>query len=211
MIGTMPADREQRVADCVRHGVAERRHLAPGLIADQAHRCGGSREPEMMPSVSASWKRNRYLAMTSRAPAALSSRARPTEQARALGLQAITEPGPAEMPTMAMKMLRPTEFMKQTVGVGNAPNDGRPSGASRQRCRRRAGARWTASAGTPATEDDRSEQRADYDERPTNAMSVTSVARSAAAERLTVLLVSCVRRRWSGCRRAAPWWSAGSG
>src|SRR5438094_606900 len=37
----------------------------------------------------------------------------------------LTKPGPAEMPTMAMKMLRPTEFMNQTVGVGMRPKDGR--------------------------------------------------------------------------------------
>ena len=37
----------------------------------------------------------------------------------------LTKPGPAEMPTMAMKMLRPTEFMNQTVGVGMRPKVGR--------------------------------------------------------------------------------------
>ena len=37
----------------------------------------------------------------------------------------LTKPGPAEMPTMAMKMLRPTEFMNQMVGVGMRPKLGR--------------------------------------------------------------------------------------
>src|SRR3954447_2361156 len=36
-----------------------------------------------------------------------------------------TKPGPEEMPTTAMKTLRPTEFMNQTVGEGMRPNIGR--------------------------------------------------------------------------------------
>src|SRR2546430_3711270 len=35
-----------------------------------------------------------------------------------------TKPGPAEMPTMAMKILRPTEFMNHTVGDGILPKNG---------------------------------------------------------------------------------------
>src|SRR6516165_12631544 len=35
-----------------------------------------------------------------------------------------TKPGPAEMPTMAIKMLSPTEFMNQTVDGGIRPNFG---------------------------------------------------------------------------------------
>ena len=35
-----------------------------------------------------------------------------------------TKPGPAEMPTTAMKMLSPTEFMNQTVEVGMRPKVG---------------------------------------------------------------------------------------
>ena len=37
----------------------------------------------------------------------------------------LTKPGPAEMPTTAMNMLRPTEFMNQTVGEGMRPKVGR--------------------------------------------------------------------------------------
>ncbi len=37
----------------------------------------------------------------------------------------LTKPGPAEMPTTAMKMLRPTEFMNQTVDDGMRPKNGR--------------------------------------------------------------------------------------
>src|SRR5258706_12454422 len=33
--------------------------------------------------------------------------------------------GPAEMPTMAMKMFRPTEFINQIVGDGMRPKEGR--------------------------------------------------------------------------------------
>src|SRR5215475_6975145 len=36
-----------------------------------------------------------------------------------------TNPGPDEMPTMAMKTLRPTEFMNHTVDEGIRPNVGR--------------------------------------------------------------------------------------
>src|SRR4051812_30380421 len=36
-----------------------------------------------------------------------------------------TKPGPEEMPTTAMNMLRPTEFMNHTVGDGIRPNVGR--------------------------------------------------------------------------------------
>ncbi len=35
-----------------------------------------------------------------------------------------TKAGPDEMPTMAMKMLRPTEFMNHTVGDGMRPKVG---------------------------------------------------------------------------------------
>ena len=40
-------------------------------------------------------------------------------------LRPLTKPGPAEMPTTAMKMLRPTEFMNQTVEDGIRPKVGR--------------------------------------------------------------------------------------
>src|SRR5271154_6203796 len=36
----------------------------------------------------------------------------------------LTKPGPADMPTMAMKIFRPTEFITQTADVGTRPNLG---------------------------------------------------------------------------------------
>ena len=51
-------------------------------------------------------------------------------------LSPFTNPGPAEMPTMAMKIFRPTEFMNQTVGGGMRPKEGAPNVASRTRVRR---------------------------------------------------------------------------
>ncbi|MNL73446.1 hypothetical protein D3C87_1989080 [compost metagenome] len=35
-----------------------------------------------------------------------------------------TKPGPADIPTTAMKTLRPTEFMNQSVGSGILPKVG---------------------------------------------------------------------------------------
>ena len=49
----------------------------------------------------------------------------PEEQAEAELLQAGDEPGPDEMPTIAMNTFRPTEFMNQTVGEGMRPKVGR--------------------------------------------------------------------------------------
>src|SRR4029453_1289262 len=82
------------------------------------------RDPEMIPRFSASWKRNTYLAtnmprIRGTVVASAPHRKRPTPCV----FRPLTKPGPAEMPTMAMKMLRPTEFMNQTVGVGMRPKD----------------------------------------------------------------------------------------
>src|SRR4051812_4557640 len=84
------------------------------------------RAPETQPSKMASWNLNTYL---------------PRYMPMMIGIVVATQPqmnrvkpsfcrpamnaGPDEMPTMAMKMLRPTEFMNQTVGDGMRPKVGR--------------------------------------------------------------------------------------
>src|SRR6187551_1625064 len=83
------------------------------------------REPETAPSRMASWNLKMYL---------------PTYMARISGTVVATMPhpnrlkpsfcrpatkfGPEEIPTMAMKTFKPTEFMNQSVGVGIRPNFG---------------------------------------------------------------------------------------
>src|SRR5436190_15767025 len=84
------------------------------------------RDPEMIPSVSASWKRKTYLATNiprtiGTVVATAPHRNRPTPWV----FRPLTNPGPAEMPTIAMKMLRPTEFMNQIVDEGMRPKYGR--------------------------------------------------------------------------------------
>ena len=84
------------------------------------------RAPETIPSRMASWKRNTYLPMnmpriSGIVVATMPHRNRPMPCV----LRPLTKPGPAEMPTMAMKMLRPTEFMNQTVDDGMRPKNGR--------------------------------------------------------------------------------------
>src|SRR5689334_2025284 len=84
------------------------------------------RAPETMPSNKASWNLKIYF---------------PTYMPRNNGIAVATMPqakrpkpsfcnpetkaGPDDIPTMAMKMLRPTEFMNHTVGDGMRPNVGR--------------------------------------------------------------------------------------
>src|SRR5205085_3520064 len=84
------------------------------------------RAPETHPNSSASWKRNTYF---------------PTYMLNIRGTEVTITPqmnkpkpsccspatnlGPEERPTMAMKTLRPTEFMNQTVGEGMRPKVGR--------------------------------------------------------------------------------------
>src|SRR3954451_1661477 len=83
------------------------------------------REPDTMPRNRASWNLKMYL---------------PTNMPRIRGMAVATMPhmnrlkpsfcrpdtkaGPDAMPMMAMKMLRPTEFMNHTVGDGMRPKVG---------------------------------------------------------------------------------------
>src|SRR5678809_909216 len=72
----------------------------------------------MMPSVSASWKRNRYLAMNIPSTSGIVVAAAPhRNRPMPCVLRPLTNPGPAEMPTMAMKMLRPTIWFMNSVGL----------------------------------------------------------------------------------------------
>src|SRR5207253_6030361 len=73
-----------------------------------------------------SWKRNTYFATNMpRTSGTVVATAPHRKRPMPCVFRPLTKPGPAEMPTMAMKMLRPTEFMNQTVGVGMRPNFGR--------------------------------------------------------------------------------------
>ncbi len=77
----------------------------------------------------------------------------------------LTKPGPAEMPTMAMKMFRPTEFMNQTVGDGMRPKDGRTERSQPPTMpgdERAAGGRQRQRHAADL-EDQRADQRADHD------------------------------------------------
>src|SRR6187200_1469139 len=84
------------------------------------------REPDTMPSTKASWNLKMYLATTM--PSSSGTVVATIPQVNKLKpsfCKPATKAGPDEMPTMAMKMLRPTEFMNQTVGDGMRPKVGR--------------------------------------------------------------------------------------
>ena len=108
----------------------------------------------------------------------------------------LTKPGPAEMPTMAMKMLRPTEFMNQTVGVGMRPKDGRTERSQPHTIpaiERAAGGRQRQRHPCHL-EDQRADQRADHDRRRRRTRRRRRrSARSATPSSLVAALVSCVR------------------
>src|SRR4029453_16470908 len=80
----------------------------------------------MMPNSSASWKRKTYLPMyMPRTIGTVVARAPHRNRLTPWVFRPLTKPGPAGMPTMGMKMLRPTEFMNQTVEDGMRPKYGR--------------------------------------------------------------------------------------
>src|SRR5512145_1736193 len=84
------------------------------------------RAPETAPSRIASWKRNTYLPMYMlRISGTVVATMPQTNRPMPCVLRPLTKPGPAEIPTTAMKMLRPTEFMNQTVEDGIRPKNGR--------------------------------------------------------------------------------------
>src|SRR5512135_664163 len=84
------------------------------------------REPETMPRVSASWNLKMYLAINIPRISGIAVATMPHKnRLKPSFCKPATKAGPDEMPMMAMKMLRPTEFMNHTVGEGIRPNVGR--------------------------------------------------------------------------------------
>src|ERR1043166_519602 len=84
------------------------------------------RAPETHPSRMASSKRNRYLPtyiarISGTVVTTMPHRNRPNPSF----CRPATNPGPDDMPTMAMNTLRPTEFMNHTVDDGIRPKVGR--------------------------------------------------------------------------------------
>src|ERR1700750_426659 len=84
------------------------------------------REPEITPSRIASSKRNRYFAISiPRINGTVVATTPHRNRLKPSFCRPATNPGPEEIPTIAMKTLRPTEFMNHTVGDGIRPKVGR--------------------------------------------------------------------------------------
>src|SRR6185295_3597097 len=84
------------------------------------------RAPEQHPSTMASSKRNRYLpTYIARISGTVVTTTPHKNRLKPSAFKPATKPGPDEMPTTAIKTLRPTEFMNQTVEEGMRPNVGR--------------------------------------------------------------------------------------
>ena len=154
------------------------------------------RAPERMPSRIASWNRKMYLPTYSprirgRVVATAPQRKRLMPCVRS----PLTNPGPAEMPTMAMKIFKPTEFMNHTVGEGMRPKEGRV-----ERSQPRTSPAMSAPpavdkvSGTPRTFQTSAPTKAPTAiPAPIKATSAMSVGRSATPSILAVAEVSCVR------------------
>src|SRR5579864_3013893 len=84
------------------------------------------RAPEQHPSRIASWKRNTYLpAYIARINGTVVTATPHRNRLKPSCCSPATKPGPEEIPTTAMNVFRPTEFMNQTVGEGIRPKVGR--------------------------------------------------------------------------------------
>ena len=120
-------DREQRVADRVGDGVAERRHLALGLSHTMPSAAVVVRAPAQTPNRIARIEAEEVLADEHRQDQRDAMVATMPHRNRLIPCvcNPLTNPGPAEMPTMAMKTLSPTEFMNHTVDDGMRPKVGR--------------------------------------------------------------------------------------
>ena len=105
------------------------------------------------------------------------------------------KPGPAEMPTMAMKMLSPTLFMNQTVGDGMRPNDGRTERSQPNTIPATSAPPAVDNvSGTPPTVQTSAPMRAPITiAAPMKATSETSVGRSATPSSFVTAAVSWVR------------------
>ena len=149
-----------------------------------------------MPSRIASWKRKMYLPMyIPRTSGTMVATAPHRNRLTPCVRKPFTKPGPAEMPTMAMKMLRPTEFMNQTVDDGMRPNVG---------CTERNHPQTSPEMSAPPAVDSVSGTAAIFQTNaptsapiampaPMNATSATSVGRSAAPRVLVAAAMSWVR------------------
>src|SRR5690349_4918733 len=83
------------------------------------------RPPETAPNRMASSSLNRYLpAYIDRTSGIVVTTTPQRNRAIPRFCRPARKPGPDDMPTMAMKTLRPTEFMNQTVGEGIRPKVG---------------------------------------------------------------------------------------
>src|ERR1700759_4082233 len=86
---------------------------------------GVVRAPEQQPSTMASWKRNTYLPKyIARISGTVVTAIPQRNRLKPSCCSPATKPGPEEIPTTAMNMVRPTEFMNNTVGDGIRPNVG---------------------------------------------------------------------------------------
>src|SRR5215472_3227489 len=83
------------------------------------------RAPEQHPSTIASSKRNRYLPMYIASISGTVVTTTPQRnRLKPSCCNPATKPGPDEMPTTAMNMFRPTEFMNHNVDEGMRPKVG---------------------------------------------------------------------------------------
>src|SRR6478736_6953605 len=83
------------------------------------------RAPETQPSRRASWKRNTYLPTYIASTSGTAVTTMPHKKSpKPSCCSPATNFGPEDMPTIAMKTFRPTEFMNHTAGEGMRPNVG---------------------------------------------------------------------------------------
>ena len=154
------------------------------------------RAPETAPSRIASWKRNTYLPRyMPRIRGTVVATMPHMNRLIPCVLRPLTKPGPAEMPTIAMKMLRPTEFMNQRVDDGMRPKNGRVDRSQPNTSPEiRAPPAVDSVNGTPPIFQTSAPIRAPIViAPPMNATSATSLGRSGTPSILMAAAVSCVR------------------
>src|SRR5215475_11986614 len=154
------------------------------------------RAPEIMPSRSASWKRKIYLPIyIPKMSGTVVATAPQRNRLIPWVFKPFTKPGPAEIPTMAIKMFRPTEFMNQTVGDGMRPKVGRTDLNHPQTIPEMSAPPAVDNvSGIPATFHTSAPSSAPTAmPAPMNATSATSVARSALPRDLATAAMSWVR------------------
>src|SRR3954465_14791292 len=140
------------------------------------------RAPEQHPSTMASWNLNRYLpTYMARISGTVVTATPHRNRLKPSCCRPATNPGPEEIPTPAMKTLRPTEFMNHRAGEGMRPKVGRtershpntmPEISAPPAVERVSGTEPTLKTSAPTNAPTTIAA-------PTNATSVMSVARSA--------------------------------